>query len=303
MACYTFTLNGEDFTISNSNTSDSAGTWQDFLQTLADLKQRDPALYQEFCVAVLDHSSVVSTQKLSRQNNQEIATCIINNLQQFGIKMHALDDASWDQFCQEHNFNPAAQALVWKDEIYVRKKGFKVSDAMHETAHLIMAYMRAKDFKTYQLFLQKMRQDPNIQQILSQVKDAPGYTGLEIELVEEALVRFIESWFTENGIQTISKYNNDQMFESFSYISDILQPFIIEMFGLDPSTYTGTLDFFSCLISELPAKFGTSIFKSSGISKTGFTEEQEKIRRRVQVKAYIDALLEDGRLEKTECPI
>ena len=57
----------------------------------------------------------------------------------------------------------------------------------------------------------------------------------------------------------------------------------------------------SSLLADLPAKFGASIFKSYGIEETGFSKDRIQVKRRMQMKTFIDYLVSNNRLEKTEC--
>lgn len=304
MACYKFTLNGQEFVIANQNVSeDTAATWQDFLRTLAAMKTNNPIQYNEFCKAVLEHEAKSSTAgpSLTRHNNYEIATCIAENLKQYGVQMEIYDDTEWVEFCTANNLNPEAQALVFNESIHVRKKGFQVQDAMHELAHLLMAYIRISDFKRYQQLLQRLEQSEYFKALMKEVKNVPGYTGLNLEIAEEALVRFIESWFGGTLSDNLPQISQNEMSELSSIISNAFEQPIINMFGLDPSQFSGTMEFFTTLLADIPAKFGASIFKIPGIQKTAFTLRRDEIRKRIQTKALIDSLLEDKILEQTKC--
>lgn len=300
MACYFFNLNGKDFKITTpTNLQDFApDSWQAFLVSLAELKKSDPEQYNQFYQALLDHATW-SSNSLDRRNNKEIANCIAANLEQYGIKMVTHDAEEWEELRKANNIDPngTAQALVLDDTIHVKKDSFKVSDAMHELSHLILAYMRVKNMGAYRNFITRMTAIPAVAKILQEeVKELNNYSGLDIELGEEAVVRYLSGLFTEGPVDA-SIYSDDII----EFVNTALQSYIIEMFGLSGSDYPGVMDFMSSLLADLPAKFGASIFKSYGIEETGFSKDRAQVKRRMQMKTFIDYLVSNDRLEKTEC--
>lgn len=302
MACYTFKLGNQTYTIKNSITDENqAGSKEAFLVALQLTKHSDPVIYQELCEALLDWKSASSAKALTPIQDKEIAHTISDNLERYGIKMHVKESRrEWEEFCASHNISPNAKSFVLDGEIYTSKDNFHVADAMHELTHIILAYMQVKYPELYDELLTTVTQHPEVKKILDALDKVDGYNKNNVRAFkEEALIRFIESWY--NGAAPSGRVvtPNGESIDVVQYLNTALQQGIVEVFGIDGKNYNGVIDLFNSLLADIP-KYGSTLFTGRPITQTGYSQYKEQIKKRHGVDRLIDYYLSKEAL-KMEC--
>lgn len=303
MACFNINIGGEMFNISSPYTEFTGDT---FAQTLAYAAEQDPELAQQLLSAINRLESRNKPRKLKVQDNPNIPYIIQANLESLGVQMEVHQtQESWNDFCAKNKIkNPKAKAFLHNGVIHVKRGEFKVSDAMHEFSHLILAYLKATDIEKYQTFLNTMSTNPIVKELIDSYK---GTAHSYMDIQEEAVVSYIEMWFDEDANIEVDKQTvtfNGYPYDGVQFMGFYLQSAIKDLFGLKISNLP-IMSFFSSLLMDVGAEdnkqFGCSLFTGKVLPNTGYSINKNQVVRAQQTKAVLDYFVDKEYLIKTEC--
>ena len=301
MACFLLDIGGTNYTISSPYIPESGElTDRLFVESLKHAVESSPGLLKSMMNS-LKEAEKQGYKPLNRTQDRDVVWAIKDNLERLGVQMEVHpDQASWDKLNQENNntLNPNAEACLLNGVIHVRQDKFKVSHAMHEFTHLILAYLKNTNYRKYQEFLNTMKSNPVVQKRISELQ---GNYATYLDMVEEAVVEFIDSWFDENNPVDVSKavvYHYGTQYDATSYVGKALSKPISELFGLN--SQLEAMSFFKSLLLDI-GQYGCELFTGHVLPTSGYSIQKDKVIKAQQTKALIEWLTATNKIKQIEC--
>lgn len=308
MACYKIQINNQTFTlVNNSLQTDVEGNLvENFIKTLQMYKDStldDHKLtYENLTNALqgIDKTNQLSDQQylnsitLRKEQESDLLPIIQANLKSLGVEMKIVAPKD----LQALGLSLDTKAAVKDGVIYVRKDAFKISDTIHELSHLLLGVLKVQNFKTYQNIIYTLSKHPQVEDIYNSLTKFNAYsTDFELDKQEEAVVRFLERFVTQEPITEQFQYGN-QIIDVADFLDTHLQAITQQVLGI--TKYPGIVTLFKSLVADIPV-FGSSMFIRPKTESTGFIKYKNDAIKSAQISDYIKKLFDRGLIQKGDC--